>query len=260
MPDDVHGAVGLEPGGLLDLHNHLLPGVDDGCTSLDETLRHLERFRAQGVTELVFSPHLLAGTSEVATLAAEAALQRRQFERVVDAVRDHPVPVPRLYLGQEILARTAEELDRALAVEGVGMADGATLLVEFGFSLPYDGLDVIDRAHAEGRRVVVAHPERYRYGDRDPLRLARQWREAGARLQVNGGSILGLYTEAAHRVGVAFLREGLADLVGTDHHGDFRPHDPADIARAVEDLLGPAAVRRLYADGPREALGMAASD
>ena len=73
---------------------------------------------------------------------------------------------------------------------------------------------------------MIAHPERYTYPTgHEPLDLMRRWREAGALLQVNAGSFSGYYRE--HRPGSdtlswAMVKEGLVDIVGTDHHGPRR--------------------------------------
>jgi tyrosine-protein phosphatase YwqE len=75
----------------------------------------------------------------------------------------------------------------------------------------------------------------------------RRWRERGALLQLNGGSLAGLYTESAQRLARLMLEQGLVDVVASDHHGDHRPHSPessvkalgeAGFGDAVEALLG----------------------
>jgi tyrosine-protein phosphatase YwqE len=233
---------------LCDVHNHLLPGVDDGCRSLVETLLHLRAFRAQGVTELVFTPHLLAAHLDARSVDEVLALQRLRFDDVVAAFGDDPT-VPRLHLGQEILAPQPADLDVVLDRPDVGLGGGDALLVELGFTPGFDGEGVVERVRSSGRRVVLAHPERYRYGTLDPIDAMRRWRDRGALLQLNGGSLGGLYTESAQRLARAMLEERLVDVVASDHHGDDRPHstestvwaiEEAGFADSVEQLLGRA--------------------
>ncbi len=241
-----------------DLHNHLLPGVDDGCTSMDETLGYLSAFRQDGVTALVFSPHLLLPELDRDGIRAELERHRTAFEQVVDAAASHE-SAPELRLGQEILARTAEEIEPVVASQDVGIAGGDALLVEFGFEPGFDAESVIRRVRAEGRRIVVAHPERYDYSGADPVESVARWREWGAWIQVNGGSLADLYRERATRVSRCLLAEGLVDMVCTDHHGDFRPHAPAMIAEMIEAVGEPGLAGRLMVRGPRAVMGRTAT-
>ena len=234
-----------------DLHNHLLPGVDDGSESLDETLHFLRRFRAQGVRTLVFTPHLLASELDADGVSDVLDLHRRVFEEVVRAV-DGDSAYPELHRGQEILARRPEDLDRVFTHAEVGLAGSDVLLVEFGFSPPFDPEGVIRRVLGEGRRILVAHPERYRLPDEDPVARIAGWREMGALLQVNGGSLLGGYTEQAAETAEALLDEGLVDIVASDHHGHFRTHDPEPTARAISNRAGERARERLLGRAPGE--------
>ena len=100
------------------------------------------------------------------------------------------------------------------------------MLVEFGFELQGTHADVVQAAVAAGRRIVIAHPERYTYlPGHEPLDVMRRWRDAGALLQVNAGSFSGHYRD--HRPGSeslawAMVAEGMVDIIGTDHHGPRR--------------------------------------
>jgi protein-tyrosine phosphatase len=210
----------------VDLHNHLVPGVDDGAADVGESLDALRELYAEGVRTLVATPHLLV--PRLATDGAidrELDLQRRAFDRLADAAARH-TGLPALGLGQEIWAPDAESLERIARRSDVGLGGGPAMLVEFGFELRGTHLDVVQAATAAGRRIVIAHPERYTYPDGiEPLELMRRWREAGALLQVNAGSFCGYYRE--HRPGSdtlawAMVSAGLLDIVGTDHHGPRR--------------------------------------
>lgn len=196
----------------------------------------------------------MAATRTSDQLATDVALHRQRFSDVGYAVQEEK-GFPRLHLGQEILAPRGDDLRRALALDGVGFDGGATVLVELGFRPGFDGWDVVRCARAEGRRIVLAHPERYAYDDLDPLAAAEAWRGLGASLQVNGGSLLGHHGREAQRLGTAFCHEGLADLVATDHHGDFRPHMPGDVQIALEGMVASRTVRALLVEEPARMLG-----
>ena len=209
-----------------DLHNHLVPGVDDGAADVAESLRALRELYVEGVRTLVATPHLLVPRlATEGAISRELELQRRAFDRLAEAAsREAGLPV--LGLGQEIWAPDAATLQRIAARADIGLGGSRAILVEFGFELRGTHLDVVHAAVAGGRRIIIAHPERYTYppGQR-PLDLMRRWREAGALLQVNAGSFNGYYRD--HRPGSdtlswAMAAEGLVDIVGTDHHGPRR--------------------------------------
>ena len=210
----------------VDLHNHLVPGVDDGAADVAESLTALRELFSEGVRTLVATPHLLVPRLATdAALSRELDLQRRAFDRLAEAAARQE-GVPALGLGQEIWAPDAAAIERVVSRPDIGLGGSQALLVEFGFELQGTHLAVILAAVAAGRRIVIAHPERYTYlPGHDPLELMRRWREAGALLQVNAGSFGGYYRN--HRPGSdtlawAMVTEGLVDIIATDHHGPRR--------------------------------------
>ena len=210
----------------VDLHNHLVPGVDDGCADLAESLDSLHALYAEGVRTLVATPHLLLPRlSSDAAIGEELDLQRRAFDRLVRHLEGE-AGVPAVGLGQEIWAPDAAALRRVVARGDVGLAGSRTLLVEFGFDLAGTHEDVVRAALAAGRGIVIAHPERYTYPrGTEPLDLMRRWRELGALLQVNAGSFSGHYRDhrpMSEALAWGMVAEGLVDIVATDHHGPRR--------------------------------------
>ncbi len=233
---------------LVDLHNHLLPMVDDGCRSLEESLRYLASFHRQGVERMAFTPHLVLPRVPEGREVAVLADHRRAFELVQ---RDASEPSV-LRLAQEVCAPTPDQVLRVADRDDVGYPGTDYLLVEFGFQREYDASGVLATLRAHGRAPVLAHPERYHLPEDDAQALERMasWREAGALLQVNGGSLLGSYGDRVGRRARLLLDEGLVDLVASDHHGDFRPDDPGPVAGALASLVGEAGMRRLMAENP----------
>jgi protein-tyrosine phosphatase len=210
----------------VDLHNHLVPGVDDGAATVAESLDALRALYAEGVRTLVATPHLLL--PRLATdgaIGRELDTQRRAFDRLAEAVAREP-DLPAIGLGQEIWAPDATAMHRVATRGDVGLGGSSALLVEFGFELRGTHSEVVRAALSAGRRIAIAHPERYRYpAGLQPLDVMRRWRDMGALLQVNAGSFSGYYND--HRPGSedlawAMAAEGLVDIVATDHHGPRR--------------------------------------
>ncbi len=213
-------------GSIIDLHSHLVPGVDDGTRTVAESLQALAELGEQGVTTVVTTPHLLVPHLPTdAALQRELDAQRRAFEEVVRACESRN-GLPQLYLGQEIWAPDAGAARRIAGRRDVGLP-GRYLLVEFGFDLQGNHNDVVREVLDAGRSIVIAHPERYSYLDgHEPVAVMRRWQELGALLQVNVGSLTGHYERSSpgsEQLAWEMVALGLVDLLATDHHGSRRP-------------------------------------
>jgi len=240
---------------LADFHNHLLPAVDDGARSLDETLRHLAALRTEGVTRLAVSPHVDARLAhQPGALADRLDRLEAAFHELAAACAGR-ADLPTLLFAQEILAPDPATATAAFADPRLRIADTPYALVEFGFDLPDDPAGVLRAVRAAGRQPVVAHAERYRRGGQ-PVSLdeIRAWKEAGALLQINAGSMLGGYGTAIETLAWQLLAEGLADTFATDHHGDARIVSPAAAARTLAARGASAQARLLLSENPRRIL------
>jgi protein-tyrosine phosphatase len=214
------------PLSIVDLHSHLVPGVDDGTSTVAESLTALAGLYQEGVRTVVTTPHLLVPhLSSEAALDSELELHRRVFDELSAACAGHG-DLPSIALGQEIFAPDAAAARRVVRRGDIGLAGGRFLLVEFGFDLIGNHNDVVREVHGAGRQIVIAHPERYRYLDgHNPLEVMRTWQELGALLQVNVGSLTGHYNRSSpgsEHLAWQMIEQGLLDLLATDHHGPRR--------------------------------------
>ena len=224
---------------IVDLHNHLLPCVDDGSRSTAESLEYLETWARQGVAAITFTPHLvLYELSTDNDIDARLNALSDAFEAFLYRTSGR-TDIPALALGQEVCARNAEEMTRVASNPRVGLGGTDYVLVELGFSPGYDAAGVIEAARAAGRRIVLAHPERYAFGlGVSPVDEVLRWRDAGALIQVNGGSLQGRYTTMATEIAGQLLREDAIAIISSDHHGRSRPHDPVDAFEALATSIG----------------------
>lgn len=239
----------------VDLHSHLVPAVDDGAASVEESLAALAALQAEGVATVVTTPHLLLPRLDtVAAVERELDRHRRAFD-ILAATVDGRGDLPTLGLGQEIWAPDRTALTRALGRAGLGLDGSRFLLVEFGFDLQGTHEDVIAEASGAGRGVVIAHPERYHYlPGIAPLDQMRRWRELGALLQVNAGSFTGHYrgySPRSEELAWEMVESGLVDLVATDHHGPRRRGVSLEEAyRALAERGHTALAERVMVEGP----------
>jgi protein-tyrosine phosphatase len=214
-----------QPLPIVDLHSHLVPGVDDGTATLDESLAALAGLYQEGVRTVVTTPHLLvARLTSDAAITRELDFHRRAFDQLAEAAAGR-TDLPAIALGQEIYAPDAVAARRVVRRTDVGL-NGRFLLVEFGFELQGSHADVIREVLDAGRQILVAHPERYEYlPGHDPLELMRRWQEMGALLQVNVGSLNGHYRNSSpgsEDLAWKMVENGLLDVLASDHHGPRR--------------------------------------
>ena len=192
---------------MIDIHSHLLPGVDDGSSSIETSVAVLERFAGHGLQVLVCTPHLEASKAAQAPYAHH----RELLEQLIAAAPAKP----ELRLGWEIM------LDRPgcdLSAPELSLGGAKAVLVEFPRAyLPVGTADELERIRRSGVVPVVAHPERY-YGC--TLDMVRGWRDSGAVIQTDATMFLarGPMTELAK----SLLEAGLIDCLASDNHGDRR--------------------------------------
>jgi protein-tyrosine phosphatase len=213
---------------IVDLHSHLVPGVDDGAASTDEALLALGALAGEGVEAVVTTPHLLLPYLDSATaVRREMDRHRWAFSALASAAARATSPLPAIGLGQEIWAPDAEAFGLASGAAGLGIGGSDYVLVEFGFELRGDHLDVVKAVLDSGRKIVIAHPERYRFPPGfDPVETAASWQREGALLQINAGSLGGHYLRSnpdSRDLAWAFVEENLASLIASDHHAANRP-------------------------------------
>jgi len=195
---------------LVDLHCHLVPGVDDGARSTEDAIHWLEEFKDAGIRRVVTTPHLSASHVE----SSWRDRIERRFEELKREADDR-VPGVDLTLSFEI---RIDEPEADLTDPGLALGGGA-MLVEFPqLMLPaYPDL-MLASVSNQGWRPVLAHPERYT-GIGRSYEWIERWREAGVVMVVNVGSLLGEHGPESERVAYQMLARGHADCLASDHHG-----------------------------------------
>jgi protein-tyrosine phosphatase len=230
---------------VIDLHTHLLPGVDDGAGTLAEAVAMARLAAADGVTTIVATPH-----RNPWSYRADRADAERRLEEVRRACQCEGIAV-RLLLGGEsyIAPDLPEQLETGLALTING---SRYLLIEWPLAEypPYSD-QVIFELQVRGIIPVVAHAERYRFVQRDPQGLARQV-ERGVLAQVTASSLLGEFGPRVRRASEDLLTRGLAHLIASDSHGPERRAPVLSRARArAAELVGEGRARALVEDVPR---------
>jgi len=206
----------------------VIPGVDDGAPDLQSALDTLQVLCDDGVTTVVGTPHLNASNPT----GKRRARADQAWPELVESVNEQ-LPELKLHRGYEIQLDTP---DLDLSDSELRLAGSRFALVEFlAFTVPTRSAEVLGRIGTSGYVPVVAHPERYWGYDRG-LSVVREWRAAGALLQLNAGSLLGEYGDNVKMIAHRFLQEGFADVIASDNHA--RPSRCFSLRTAWDYLVG----------------------
>jgi len=228
----------------VDLHCHILPGLDDGSPSLAETVRFARRLEAENVLDVATTPHIKR-THHPFDIRVLAGLRATAQQ----AITDEGLEVT-LHRGGELAHEDALTLDpEELQLIAQGPDRAPWLLLE----CPFDGLDdffeaAVSRLTALGYGLLLAHPERAA----SDLELTEAYTEQGALLQVNVSSLLGNHGPRAQRLATELVLEGRAYCLASDTHPGTRE---ATLPQGLEvlDRLGVSEIQafRLTQSNPR---------
>jgi protein-tyrosine phosphatase len=232
---------------MIDLHCHVLPGVDDGAASIDVSRRMLERARNMGFSSIVATPHLTGPLDD-------------RYHQLITFARDWILPLAdeagvTLVPGFEIRL-TPDLADRLRAGECSMLGSSRTVLVDLAcIELPHFVDDALFSIQTAGFQPILAHPERYPAIQRGP-ELGVAFAERGIALQVTIGSLAGAFGKLARKTAEELLKLGAVHLVATDAHSDGQRMQavPEGLAR-LRKLLGPEEYRRATFDNPAALLG-----
>lgn len=194
---------------MIDFHTHILPELDDGSSSVSESIELLKMLKAQGVDKVVLTPHFYAYSS-----SAESFMKLRQdaLENLIGALRKEVVDID-IYLGCEVLY--FEELWRLENLKSYCIEGTKYLLIEMPFSPWADSMiDGIEKIIAKGYIPVIAHFERY-LGYRGNEKKIYKLLSMGALLQMNCDFLNNFFTR---RKAVKLIKKGYISALGTDCH------------------------------------------
>lgn len=203
-----------------DIHNHTLPGVDDGPKQDEDALRMAAIAAEDGIVTILLTPH----SKDVESLAQDGNLRQR-VEALRTAVAGQGNPV-RILLGMEVHLEP-DLPDRVAKGLALPINGSAYILVEFPFApfLPLYTNDVLFQLQLRGLTPIIAHPERCDALVEDPSPLEAMV-QRGMLAQVTTGSIVGKFGHEYQRAAETMLRRGLVQIIATDAHMARGPRVP----------------------------------
>ncbi|MFR9649340.1 MAG: CpsB/CapC family capsule biosynthesis tyrosine phosphatase [Rikenellaceae bacterium] len=188
-----------------DYHSHILPSVDDGVRSVEDSLLTLAEYERYGVRRVIFTPHIMEAFPENSAISL-----RKEFESFKS-----------IYSGNIELSLAAEYMLDSSFEEHLNSGEvltlwGNYLLVETSYiSPPINFYDMLEAITSHGYFPILAHPERYLYMSSDELKSLKA---RGILFQLNLLSLSGFYGVAVEKRAAYLLENGMYDIIGSDMH------------------------------------------
>lgn len=229
---------------MIDLHCHILPELDDGAHSLQESLVMARIAVESGVTAMAVTPHCKDGGAREVFDAWKLLRQ---------ALKENKIPL-KLFPGMEVFG--TDDTLRLLKEGKLFTINGSRYpLIEFSFHS--DGVEetrILRNLCKIGLHPIVAHPERYSYIQYDPQILNR-WHHMGCLIQVNRGSLLGRFGPQVQDIAEELISRNFAAVVASDAHSpQFRTPWMRDVEKYLSQTVSTAYARKLLLDNPRKIL------
>lgn len=196
----------------IDIHSHILYGIDDGSKSIEESINIIKEHIKMGFTDIVVTPHYIENSKyETNNIDKENILKTLKQELKKQNININ------LYLGNEVFVNNnLEELLKKKEIATIN--NSKYLLIEFPMNeKPKDINNIIYELKIKGIIPIIAHPERYDYVEKNP-NLVLEWIEEGALLQSNYGSIIGVYGSGPQKTIKKLLKKDLIEFLATDIH------------------------------------------
>ncbi|MDW8802590.1 exopolysaccharide biosynthesis protein [Clostridium sp. A1-XYC3] len=196
---------------MIDIHSHILPGIDDGAKTLDDTIEMLKIARNNGIKKIIATPHFYRGYYE------------NKFEDICKLTEEISGKVKEQGLDIEIIFGQEIFLDNHTLdhyKEGIikGINNTKYMLIEFPMQdMPKNALDTMYELRLQGIVPVVAHPERYSYIIEKPS-VINNFIEEGCLFQINSGSIEGHFGKRVQKTSEILISHGICHFIGSDAH------------------------------------------
>jgi len=230
---------------MIDIHCHILPGMDDGAKTLEESISMVRMAAASGTTDIVATPHA----------NPRYCFDPEAIELKVAEVRRATNDLVNIHEGCDFHL-SATNIEDALAnPTKYTINHRSYVLVEFAdFLIPPTSTEIFRRMRAAGMTPIITHPERNRLLQSD-LEQIRAWVEDECLVQVTAQSCLGRFGKSAKDAADDLMTRGLVHFVASDAHGPKdRTPDLAEAYRYVASTYGSDQAERLFVANPKATL------
>ena len=234
---------------MIDSHSHILPGVDDGAKSMDETLGMVRQLYEAGFKTLIATPHVLEGTDFLSPAQILTAT-----EQVRQAVAEVGIPVEIFPGAENYIFPDMAKWVRAGKLLTLGNT-GKYILVELPMlGIPHYTDQVFFELQVEGLTPILAHPERYKGLVDEPERLL-EWAKKGVLFQLDYMSLNGKYGPKSKELAETLLHSDLIHFVGSDaHRVSSSEGSNREALQSVRRIVGEGRFKELTVTNPQRVL------
>lgn len=221
----------------LDIHSHILPGVDDGAKDIQTAIELLEMLKAQGVTDVIATPHFYPDCDSAEEFVKKTLSAYEQL-KIASALKN----LPKVYLGCELRYFSGMGKSKSLRQFAVKGTDYLLLELPYGAPITKTVLqDIIDISEQQELTPILAHIERYRKV-KDYKKLLKLISDGYALAHINAGAVL---SKEESKCCEKLIKSGIVSYLASDTHSP--EHRPPQIKQALETItqrLGATAANR----------------
>lgn len=200
------------PEDFVDIHSHLLPGIDDGAKNLDDSIALIQKMSFYGIKHFITTPHILGDVYPNTPKIINNKLKLVQAELIKRNITDISIHAAAEYMIDEKFIEILEEEDNLLTLK-----DNLVLVEMSYYSPPLHLYDVLFKLQLKGYKPVLAHPERY-FSYHKNFQSYYKLKNAGCLFQLDLLSLTQHYGKDVQKTAQKLLKENLFDFVGTDTH------------------------------------------
>ena len=195
----------------VDIHSHLLPGIDDGAKDIDTSIALILKMASYGIKNFITTPHILGNVYPNSTAVIKEKLAVVQKELEKREIKGISIQAAAEYMLDEEFSALLEQKDILVLKDNY-------ILVEMSyFSAPMNLYELLFNIQLKGYKPVLAHPERYNFYHSD-FKSYYKLKQAGCLFQLNLLSLTDQYGKGVQKISEKLLKENLYDFVGTDTH------------------------------------------
>ena len=233
---------------MIDFHTHILPNVDDGSESVEETFNLIKEAKSVGFDSIISTSHYIEKYYEVGVEE-----RCKWINALSEALKKESIDM-NLYLGNEVYF--SENIIQLLKENKIAKINNSRyMLFEFAMNVkPINVYDVLYEMLQNKIVPVLAHPERYSFVQKDPS-FIYELIDAGVLMQVNYASIIGWYGKKAEILAKKFLESNMISFLGSDVHKQRTIYQKIpEILKKIEDIIGKEKLDNLTTINPKRAL------
>ena len=232
--------------GLIDMHCHIIPGVDDGAADMEMAVKLLQMEQRSGVSEVIVTPHYRKGMFETSQSVID-----RQYDALCSMLSKSDLSI-RVHQGCEYHTNP-EMVEDLRCGKRPTMAESNYVLTEFSSKHGYSVIrNQIYALVSAGYRPIIAHIERYPCMIKEPGPV-EELRELGAEIQITSGSVLGKDGWRIKRFCMRLLKEKKVTYIASDAHNlESRAPDLQECAQYLEKKFGSRYVEQIFVRNPRK--------